>query len=144
MGCDWESARRELALVTILLRHLPRMLRVRTKNHLYRLDPLFKDSEVRRFLLYHWDKDVLWFNRERFDELLFWLTAAAGVLKAAASWDGEKPPRVRGLVHLRAADTLRQLAAESGYRVKEFRQFLAARPRKRKSSPRKKKSDSRS
>jgi glycosidase len=139
MGCDWESARRELALVTILLRHLPRMLRVRTKNHLYLLEPLFHDSEVRRFLLYHWDKDVLWFNRERLDELLFWLTAASGVLKATADWDGERPPRVRGLVHLRAADTLRQLAAESGYRVKEFRQLLAARPRKRKSPPRKKK-----
>lgn len=143
MGCDWGSARRELDLITILLRHLPRMLRVRTKNHLYRLEPLFRDTEVRRFLLYNWDRDILWFSRERLDELLFWLTAAAAVLKAAAGWDGETPPRVRGLVHLRAADTLRALAAESGYRVKEFRELLAARPRKRKSAPREKKEDAR-
>ncbi len=139
MGCDWDSARRELDLITILLRHLPRMLKVRTKNDLHRLDPLFKDTEVRRFLLYNWDRDILWFSRERLDDLLFWLTAAAAVLRAADGWDGKTPPRVRGLVHLRAADTLRQLAAESGYRVKEFRELLAARPRKRQSSPRKKK-----
>jgi len=140
MGCDWEAARRELALILILLRHLPRMLRVRTKNHLYRLEPLFRDSEVRRFLLYHWDRGVLWFNRERLDELLFWLTASAAVSRGAADWDGTAPPRVRGLVQLKAARTLRELAAESGYRVKEFRQLLAARPRKRK-SPRRKEKD---
>ncbi|MDP8237368.1 MAG: alpha-amylase family glycosyl hydrolase [Candidatus Erginobacter occultus] len=139
MGCDWNSARRELDLIVILLRHLPRMLRVRTKNHLYRLDPLFRDSEVRHFLLYHWDRDVLWFNRERLDQLLFWLSSAAAVLSAADGWDGERPPRVRGLVHLKAADTLRSLAEESGYRVKEFRRLLAARPRKRQRSRRKKK-----
>lgn len=52
--------------------------------------------------------------------------------------DGESPPRVRGLVHFKAAGTLRRLAAESGYRVKEFRRLLAARPRKRKSPRRKK------
>ncbi len=139
MGCDWEAARRELDLVTILLRHLDRMLKVRTKNHLHLLEPLFRDSEVRRFLLYHWHRDVLWFNRERLDELLFWLTTAAAASQAASGWDGQSPPRVRGLVHLKAADTLRELAAEAGYRVKEFRQLLAARPRKRKSSRRKKK-----
>ena len=138
MGCDWETARRELALIMILLRHLPRMLQVRTKNHLHRLEPLFRDSEVRRFLLYHWDRDVLWFNRERLDELLYWLTSAAAILKASVGWDGESSPRVRGLVHFKAADTLRRLAAESGYRVKEFRRLLAARPRKRKSPRRKK------
>ncbi len=143
MGCDWDTARRELALIVILLRHLPRMLKVRTKNHLYLLEPLFQDSEVRRFLLYHWDRDILWFNRERLNEMLFWLTATATIVRTVANWDGVGPLRVRGLVQLRAARTLRELAGEAGYQVGNFQQLLAARPRKRRSPTRKKKSASR-
>ncbi|MFH1037325.1 MAG: alpha-amylase family glycosyl hydrolase [PVC group bacterium] len=133
LGCGGETARRELSLIVILLRHLRRMEGVKTKNHLYLLEPVFKDSEVRRFLLYHWDNNILWFNKERLEELLFWLIAAATVVKSVRAWAGEEPPRVRGMVYHRAAETMLELAAQSGYRVKEFRKLLAARPRKRKS-----------
>ncbi|MDP8214525.1 MAG: alpha-amylase family glycosyl hydrolase [Candidatus Euphemobacter frigidus] len=131
LGCDWETARRELSLITILLRHVHRLKKVTTKNHLYLLEPVFKDSEVRRFLLFHWFNDTLWFNRERLEELLYWLTATATVIKSVQVWKGEDAPRVKGLVYSRAVGRLLELAARSGYRVKEFRKLLAAQPRKR-------------
>ncbi len=133
LGCDWATARRELSLIIILLRHLHRMKQVKTKNHLYLLEPIFKDSEVRRFLLFHWDNDILWFNKERLEELLYWFNAAATIDRSVEIWKGEDAPRVRGMVYYRAAETLLDLAARSGYRVKEFRKLLADRPRKRKS-----------
>jgi len=152
LGCDWSSARRDLSLVSIILRHVHRMREVKTRNHLYRLEPIFKDSEVRRFLLYNWDNRTLWFNRERLEELLYWLVSVATIIRSVDKWElpapapagtldeppavedlftVESPPRVKGLVYFRAAGTIMDLATRSGYRVKEFRKLLAQEPRKR-------------
>ena len=152
LGCDWSSARRDFSLVSIILRHVHRMREVKTRNHLYRLEPIFKDSEVRRFLLYNWENRTLWFNRERLEELLYWLVSVATIIRSVDNWElplpetagtldeppavedlftVESPPRVKGLVYYRAAGTIMDLATRSGYRVKEFRKLLAQEPRKR-------------
>ena len=159
LGCDWSSARRDLSLVSIILRHAHRMKEVKTKNHLYRLEPIFKDSEVRRFLLYNWNNRTLWFNRERLEELLYWLVSVATIIRSVDNWEipasplavaveetppaessgvideippAESSPRVKGLVYYRSAGTIMDLATSSGYRVKEFRKLLSKQPRKRK------------
>jgi len=152
LDCDWSSARRDLSLISIILRHAHRMKEVKTRNHLYRLEPIFKDSEVRRFLLYNWDNRVLWFNRERLEELLYWLVSVATISRSVDNWEmpdsssasldeeasGENPdamkssPRIKGLVYYRAAGTIMDLAERSGYRVKDFRKLLSQQPRKRK------------
>lgn len=152
LGCDWSSARRDLSLIIIILRHVHRMREVKTKNHLYRMEPIFKDSEVRRFLLYNWADRILWFNRERLDELLYWLVSVATIISSVENWnteqvfiknEGDEPPsgekdsqinlypRVKGMVYYRAAEKIMELAADSGYRVKEFRRLLSRQPRKR-------------
>lgn len=154
LGCDWASARRDLSLVTIILRHAHRMKEVKTRNHIYRLKPIFKDSEVRRFLLYNWSDRTLWFNRERLEELLYWLVSVATIIRSVDNWEiparsstgvrdqspsteesapVETYPRVKGLVCFRIAGTIMDLATRSGYRVKEFRKLLSQQPRKRKS-----------
>ena len=46
---------------------------------------LLSDDEVRRFLQVNRHKDVLWFNRESFEQLLWWLMATAAVTVHADS-----------------------------------------------------------
>ena len=38
---------------------------------------MFKDEEVQEFLHVNRHEEVLWFNKESFEELLFWLMLAA-------------------------------------------------------------------
>ena len=50
------------------------------QNRAYQvLDSLLKDEEVQRFLQVNRHDGILWFNRESFEELLFWLMLVAAV-----------------------------------------------------------------
>ena len=125
LGCDENSARREFDLIMILVRYTNLMEKLKTKNHLHRLGPVFRDSMVRRYLHFNWFADVLWFNKENFDRMVYWLCASSTISRAVAARKEGEPFRVRGLVRYRAALKLKELAESSGYRVKEFRDLLA-------------------
>jgi hypothetical protein len=57
------------------------------------LEALFQDSEVRQFLGVNQYNDIWWFNKEAFEEMLWWL------MMAAALTIGSDPLRpVKGLV----------------------------------------------
>ena len=43
------------------------------------LDSLLKDGEVQQFLQVNRHNDILWFNKEAFDELLWWLMLIAAM-----------------------------------------------------------------
>jgi len=74
LGCDEATARRETELVKILVCHRHWFAsgreKERTKSN---LRALFFEQEVQQFLQFNWYENVLWFNKERYEELMNWL-----------------------------------------------------------------------
>lgn len=125
LGCDSNTARQEFDLIVTLVRYTGLMESLKTKNHLHLLGPIFRDSEVRRYLRFNWFADILWFNKESFDRLIYWLCATATISRAVDIRREGEPLRAKGLVRYRAVQKLMELAGSAGYRVKEFRHLLS-------------------
>jgi glycosidase len=83
------------------------------------LESLLGDPEVQRFLGVHQHEGIVWFNKEAYERLLWWLRLALALGTRSQSGAGELLHGGRILEGLRAA------AQESGYRVEQLR--LAAR-----------------
>ena len=79
-----------------------------------RLAQLFDNQLIRSFLLVHEDGGTLWFNKERFEELLAWLALQVS-FESARTEAGQLVP-VTGL---------KALAAAAGYRVRTFLKLAA-------------------
>ena len=79
-----------------------------------RLAQLFDNQLISSFLLVHDDGGTLWFNKERFEELLAWLALQV----AFESAQDEQ-------VHLVPVVELEALAAAAGYRVRTFLKLAA-------------------
>jgi len=74
LGCDAESARREADLVKILVSHRQVLGSPQQKERIQPdLRSLFFEPEVQQFLEFNWYDGILWFNKERFEELMEWL-----------------------------------------------------------------------
>ena len=90
------------------------------------LDGLLKDDEVQQFLRVNRYGDVLWFNKEAFDELLRWLLLVDTVQTVAAQ------PAEAALTGVLAAyevvRQLRQAEEQSGYQVEELVRLLQSNP----------------
>ena len=80
-GLDGGSAKRLVALIKVLTRHQQWFETGRLdQNQAYKvLDSLLKDNEIQKFIQANQHDGVLWFNKESFEELLFWLILAAVV-----------------------------------------------------------------
>lgn len=130
LGADWETALREFALLTILLRHAGKVGSLAAVRRVGGLAPVFADAEVKGFLGFNWYEDALWMSGERIAEMADWLGAAAQIDRAVSRWTPGKgqAPRVATSVPHRAASALREKAAKAGYRVKDFLEKLAASP----------------
>ncbi|SJZ59917.1 Alpha amylase, catalytic domain [Trichlorobacter thiogenes] len=79
-----------------------------------RLAQLFDNQQISSFLLVHDDGGTLWFNKERFDELLVWLALQV-------SFESAQDEQV----HLVPVMELTALAAAAGYRVRTFLKLAA-------------------
>ncbi len=82
LGIDDASSWRAVALIKILVMHtvsaLPAAVKDKTKaaasSQAYRLlETWLRDSEVQRFIGVNRYQDVLWFNKESFDNLAWWM-----------------------------------------------------------------------
>ena len=80
-GLDEGAARRRVTLINLLTRHQNWFKTGQSnQNPAYEaLDSLLKDQEVQRFLEVNRHDGILWFNKESFEELLFWLMLIAVV-----------------------------------------------------------------
>ena len=89
------------------------------------LRSLLSDEQGRRFLKVNLYQDVLWFNKEAFDELLWWMLAVAAV---DASWDPYRPagevPRLVAASH-EVIETLQLAGQRSGYQVEKLLEDLS-------------------
>ena len=88
------------------------------------VNSLLKDSEARQFLSVNRHQDVLWFNKEAFEELLWWMVVLA-VINTFSTPQPEKPETVDKIVHYYHAVMQIQKAGEaSGYQVEKLIELL--------------------
>ncbi len=76
LGLDEATAWRAVTLIKILTNHQQWF---NQKAAYQVVEKLLKDSEVQQFLMVNRHNDILWFNKEAFEELLWWLMLVAAV-----------------------------------------------------------------
>ena len=118
LGMGEEPARRAITLVKILIKHRSPGINTLTLN----LETLLSDVAVQSFIGVNRYQDVLWFNKENFEELVWWLYTAS-VIIVTASKEIEKPADevAKAILHLYEA-VLHVFTAESesGYQVEKL------------------------
>ena len=79
-------------------------------------------EEIQRFLLFNRYNSVLWFSKDRFEDLLWWFFCVAAIALANPAAE-EVQPRLEELFLL--VDRWLELEEQSGYRVSELVRLLA-------------------
>ena len=128
IGLDEDGAWQAVGIIKLMTTHhgclegsVPRQKGEGTGDQLYRIvESLLTDNEVHRFLQVNRHQEMLWFNREAFDLLLWWLFLITVVESAA---DPRLEPEERGeaiVRHHEAVRGLRRAAERSGYQVEKL------------------------
>jgi hypothetical protein len=121
LGLDETASWRSVILIKLLTTHQGWF---ETKRAYRVLESLLKDNEVQQFLQTNRYNDILWFNREAFDDLLWWLRLLAAI---EISSDPQRP------AHQAAKDLedcygimqrLKEAAKKSGYQVEKLLEIL--------------------
>ncbi len=116
-----EGAADEARLVKLLVRHQHFWSPAGGRRD---FSALLDDEAVRRQLWVHWADGQPWFNRERFEELGYWLFLAAAV-EGIAHFAAERQGLIR---HLNATHRelvrLLELGQRAGYQLDAFRTLL--------------------
>lgn len=74
LGCDEATAWRETDLVKVLVCHRDWFGSGRERERMRsNLRVLFFEQDVQQFLEFNWFENVIWYNKERFEELTDWL-----------------------------------------------------------------------
>jgi glycosidase len=90
------------------------------------LENLLKDDEVQQFLRVNRYGDVLWFNKEAFEQLLWWLLVVAAVQITASRPVAEAASDI--LAAYEVVQQLRQAEERSGYQLEELVRLLQSNP----------------
>jgi hypothetical protein len=117
LGLDQEAALRAASLTKLLTTH-QRWFEERTPYKV--LDSLLKDNEVQQYLQINRYNGILWFNREAFGDLLWWLRVLAEV---EISSDPQRPTHqaAKDLEHCNGMiQKLKEAAKKSDYQVEKL------------------------
>ena len=87
------------------------------------LETLLRDDEVQRFLQVNRYQDVLWFNKEALEQLLWWLLLVAQIHMAAFRPAADAGEDI--LACYKVVQQLRQASEESGYLVEELLRLVS-------------------
>jgi glycosidase len=120
---------RGVSAVRLMISHAAWFERLgKTKLPAYQtLQAWLKDQDVQRFIGANRFQDVLWFNREAFDEFLWWMFAGSvawllfGVEKPA---ENPQATAVAILARWDVIDRLRKAAAGSGYQLERLASLI--------------------
>ncbi len=77
MGLDAETSQRKIILLRILHSHQNWYQRITPKNSVALLQDWLEDEQIQRFIQLNRYNDILWFNRESFEELVWWMQILA-------------------------------------------------------------------
>lgn len=90
MGIQKETAERNLSLIKILVTHQHIWIGNNTRNDAYHvMITLLEDHEIQQYLGVNRYKDIIWFNKEAFDDLIWNLFAVSIIHIAALSRQGD-------------------------------------------------------
>ena len=122
-GLDEKAAWKSVTLIQILIRYQ----RWFEEETVYRvIENLLNDTEVQQFLGVNQYENILWFNKEAFEELLWWMMLTAAV---EIGFDPLRPAKdvVKGLERCWSIiKTLDEAKRQSGYQLEKL---LSALPR---------------
>ncbi len=122
LGLDEQAARWRVLLIKLLITHQRWFeLLAEGENPAYQvLGSWLSDDEVHQFLQVNRYQDVLWFNKESFDELLWWMQLIAEVqIRADPDWSADEAARALARVH-EIIKRLQQAEEESEYQVEKL------------------------
>jgi glycosidase len=120
-GIDEGAAWRSVTLIKLLTRH-QRWYQEETVYGV--IENLLKDGEVQRFLGVNRYEDILWFNKEAFEEILGWLMLTAAI---EVGFDSLRPAKViiKGLEKCWSMiQKLQEAEKKSEYRVEKLLELL--------------------
>ncbi len=127
LGLDAQSALRYLDLIRILIANEGWLETGQTTRQMASsiIGCWLKDPSARRFLRVHPYEDVLWFNKEAFEELTWWTYALEVVLRAAdsnASLPGADAVPMRKTIQAcyEVIKTIQEAEIHSGYQVEKL------------------------
>lgn len=125
LGYDWQAAELGAQLVRLLLAFRPLLQSEQPSGGMTKVADLFDDEGARQFLQVNRHDDVLWFNKEQFEALVYWL------LFVFIAQDGVEEPTTRSEAapssaskRVRRAQALEHLAAKAQYRVETFLELI--------------------
>jgi hypothetical protein len=121
LGLGEEAAWRSVTLIKLLTGH-QRWFEEKVPHKL--LESLLKDHEVHQFLQVNRYNDILWFNKEAFDDLLWWLMALAAV---EISSDPQRPANqaAKDMEDFNGTiQKLKEATRKSGYQVEKLLEIL--------------------
>jgi hypothetical protein len=122
LGLDDPSAWQVVARVKLFISHQRRLIaQAPEKKRTYPiLESLLKDGEVQRFLQVNRYQGILWFNKETFERLLWWLWALAVVELSADLLRpaGEVSQAIAACTEV--VEKLRRAEEKSGYQVEKL------------------------
>jgi hypothetical protein len=118
LGVDEEAARNAITLVKILIKHRS----PGAHPIIFDAKKLLSDVAVQSFVGVNRYQDVLWYNKESFEELVWWLYATSVIIISASQGiekeAGETAKAI--LEQYDAAQHLLTAEAESGYQVEKL------------------------
>jgi hypothetical protein len=121
LGVEEEPARRSVTLIKLLTVYQSWS---EEKKPSRVLDSIIKDTDVQQFLQINRYNDILWFNGEAFDHLLWWLMVVAAV---EISSDPQRPAH-QGARDLEDSygtiQKLKEAAKKSGFQVEKLLEVL--------------------
>ncbi len=126
LGCDEATAWRETDLVKILVCHrpwFPSSMKRKTRIG-SNLKALFFEPDMQQFLQLNWYENVLWYNKERFDELTNWLLVVSIVDLVAGATAIDKHIAEGIVDRYEITQRVRQEAVKSRFRVEKMLDVL--------------------
>ncbi len=125
LGCNEAMAWQETDLVKILIRHRHWFVpEGREQGGRRNLKILFLDEDVQRFLLFNWYDKVLWYSKERFEELMDWFLVVSilDLMADVAFTDTEVGEKM--MKRWRTVQRVLQGAVRSQYQVERMLEIL--------------------
>jgi len=125
-GLDENGAERATALVRALTRHQEWYRRVQPEPaHAYDvLAAWLVDEDIHAFLCFNRFDDILWFNKESFDVLCWWMLATATITICADPLSSTMEKHNEIVEAYRIIRELQQAESLSGYRVEQLLEAL--------------------
>ncbi|KPL24651.1 MAG: alpha-amylase [Anaerolineae bacterium SM23_84] len=121
LGVDGPAASKAVAVIKVLTSHqrwFASEAPDTPKRAHQMLETLLRDSEVQQFLQVNRHQDVLWFNKEAFEQLLWWLALVAAI--RATGFRTAAKAREEMLACHEIVQQLLEAAQESRYQVEEL------------------------